>query len=271
MSTKRTITLPILFVLLLSLTACSGGQNAVPAAETAQPVSTTQAPAAEPTNTAAPPANTATAVPTEEPTATQPAATPTPDIPRPILGQQPVFSGLAAAIVDGFQPGETVAVTLENADAILSTEQFPADPRGRVLIARWISGGLTDPLPAGTYTYTLTGGAQTQTVTFEVTEKPDALPAYAQAESVSCQVTPDDPGVDEYAILWCWGGPVPADGFVTLRISDGTVTQEIPNKAVDHLAVYPLQLTLDGMQPGTHTYTLLIEGQPAAALTLEIR
>ncbi len=201
---------------------------------------------------------------TEEITATRSLTVPT-----PILGAGPVYSGLAAAIVPDFRPGEPILARLQGSEGDISTDQIAADPYGGVLVARWISEGPTEPLSAGTYTYTLTGGDQTQTLTFQVAEPPAELPAYIQTEAVSCRVTPDAPRMSEYAILWCWGNPV--DGFVTLRISDGRLSQEIPNKAVDHIVVYPLQLTPDGLHAGTWTFELLVDGDPVAAISLEIR
>ncbi len=209
---------------------------------------------------AQPPAPTATATDAPTPTATAEPA------PYPIMGGGQPLTGLFAAIVDGFQPGEDVTATLyANGDTQVSERTLKADPQGRAMPVGWVLDGVDGSLEPGAYTYVLAGESYSTTLQFEVGQPP----AFKMPDAVECRVVPDDLHLHGNAIIWCWGTPI--DGRTTFRFSAGGVDSDVTVISTNHVAVFPGVLDPDGQPAGEWVLTVYdADGQQLAQYTLEV-
>lgn len=267
-------TLCILLLLILSLAACQSAapESSAPAssgaAEAATPVVTHETgPSSGGVRPKAPrhpvlkPPSAATAtqpVQATEPLSATLAPASTWSAPLPILtasNQNLTFGPgqVMTAFAQGFQPSEDVAIALiHETQGVVFNKSSRADALGNVQAARRLkrSPDEKDGLPAGNYTYQLTGASQVQKFTFQVDYQFQPALSHQGCGFYPAQV------VFEGALAFFCSGLKPDQQYtLTTRFGDShdaILTASDPFG----LLIFPLRLTSETLTPGDWLFSL---------------
>lgn len=267
-------TLFILLLLVLSLAACQGAapESSAPASsgnpETATvvvPRETGQSsggvrPKAPRHPVLNPPSTAASTLPVQatEPLSATLAPASTWPAPLPILtadNQNLTFGPgqVVVAFAQGFQPGEDVAIALiHETQGVVFNKSSRADALGNVQAARRLkrSPDEKDGLPAGNYTYQLTGASQAQKFTFQVDYQ--FQPALNHR---GCGFYPVQAVFEGALAFFCSGLKPDQQYTLTTRFGDShdaILTASDPFG----LLIFPLRLTSETLAPGDWFFSL---------------
>jgi len=161
---------------------------------------------------------------------------------------------IVSVYAQGFQPGEDIAVAvIHETQGVVFNKTAKADALGHVQTARRLTKTVQDKdaLPAGSYTYQLTGANQVQKFTFQVDYQ---YQPKANGKS-SCGTYPTEAVFEGHLAVFC-EGLLPNTSY-TLAARQGEKYDAILT-ASDPFGwiIFPLRLTSETLSPGTWVFSL---------------
>jgi len=160
---------------------------------------------------------------------------------------------VVAAFAQGFQPGEDVAIALiHETQGVVFNKSSRADALGNVQAARRLkrSPGEKDGLPAGNYTYQLTGASQVQKFTFQVDYQ--FQPALSHK---GCGFYPAQ-AVFEGALAFFCSGLKPDQQYTLATRQDEKLDSILTASDPFGLLIFPLHLSSETLAPGDWLFSL---------------
>ena len=169
---------------------------------------------------------------------------------------------LVVAFGEGFQPGETVAISLiHDTQGVLSNTTAQADSLGYVLAVKRLkqSASDKDALPAGRLVYQFAGAARTMKYGFYVDY--DLPPGVTPK---GCGFYPQKAAFNGYQVFFC-GGLQPGQAYQLTLSQDAAVDQAVNTADSFGAVVFPLVQSSQSLTPGTWMVTLGLFSKTGAA------
>jgi len=274
---KRTFIIQLtLLLLLITLTGCQPETlpappqpekietQAVPVSGTRPskphrvlPATVAPYPAVEPGPIASKPSDPVTATIMVNATAIAPASSWDGSLPILLIDSQGITFGpgqIISVYAQGFQPGEDIAVAvIHETQGVVFNKTAKADPFGHVQTARRLTKTAQDKdaLPAGRYTYQLTGANRVQKFTFQV----DYQYQPKTNGTSGCGTYPTEAVFEGHLAIFCLGLQPNTSYTLTAKQGekrDAIVTTSDPFGWI----VFPLRLTSETLGPGTWSFSL---------------
>jgi len=161
---------------------------------------------------------------------------------------------IVSVYAEGFQPDEDIAVAvIHETQGVVFNKTAKADALGHVQTARRLTKTAQDKdaLPAGSYTYQLTGANQVQKFTFQVDYQ---YQAKTNGKS-GCGTYPTEAVFEGHLAIFCLGLQLNTSYTLTAKQGekyDAIVTTSDPFGWI----VFPLRLTSETLGPGTWIFSL---------------